>query len=309
MADEVSQHCADMCIDAQMSENVRRTYAASNFRRIEEEAVYQRQSEQMMSEEHCFKIIIYPCGKITFELLASEEEESESESEEDEESNSTQSSRTLRSSGKIGTNSEVGNKKWADVDDDDDDDRSSFDRVKIDDDLLERLELNPLFLKRCVRNYKSQANISKTTKTSLQVPNNNNNKNNISQDQDDKDKEQSSTTLNEDSNSNRKFSNQDKSQNECQLSFKNFNSVVLHDDFSLCRRDSIIKAREVRSFKLTISLFKLISFKYFTFSLIKRYQNIRKENLPNGIKSLRLVILILKTRHKKISSIFLIISI
>lgn len=244
VADEVSQHCADMCIDAQMSENVRRTYAASNFRRIEEEAVYQRQSEQMMSEEHCFKIIIYPCGKITFELLASEEEESESESEEDEESNSTQSSRTLRSSGKIGTNSEVGNKKWADVDDDDDDDRSSFDRVKIDDDLLERLELNPLFLKRCVRNYKSQANISKTTKTSLQVPNNNNNKNNISQDQDDKDKEQSSTTLNEDSNSNRKFSNQDKSQNECQLSFKNFNSVVLHDDFSLCRRDSIIKARE-----------------------------------------------------------------
>lgn len=109
----------------------------SSHQRVENEAMYQKNSEAVMTEDQCIKVIIYRNeGKITFELLASmnDDDEEESANEGDEESNSTQSSRTLRSSAK-----------------------TSGDNEELNEKLNLRIKNNPLFLKSFIRKYKAKS--------------------------------------------------------------------------------------------------------------------------------------------------------
>lgn len=224
--------------------------------RVEDEAFYQKRAEQVMSDEHCFRIIIYKDeGKVTFEMLASNEEE-ESANEGDEESTSTQSSRTLRSSAKRGD-------KWNELGD-------AADIEGLAEKLDERLKEKPLFLRRCIRKYKSTTGDDNDTKDLSSS------EKTASAEDDEKMSGDEKTP--KDSTDLAKPEKSD-SHAECELKLDSFRSVlVVTNDSILYRRNALTKARQV-SFKRCLVFHKLTQ--VFT-SLTRRYIKIYMTSLTSG---------------------------
>lgn len=199
-------------------------------KRAEEEATYQRNAETLMADEHCFKLFIYKNeGKITIELIGSNDDDEDSPNDGDDEPNS-QTSRTLRSTAKSDKFD-----KWNDIE--------AYNAM-----IEERLKENPRFLERIVRN-------SKKSESTLITESKDSDKDNSDKDNDNEatektadDEQMSSEENNSPSaqNSERNSEDKDKSQPEIKhLALEKYKSVILANNQHIYRRNALIKARMV----------------------------------------------------------------
>lgn len=196
-------------------------------KRAEEEATYQKNAETLMTEEPCFKMFIYKGeGKITIELIGSNDDDDDSNNDGDEEPNS-QSSRTLRSTAKNPDKFD----KWNDME--------AYNAM-----IEERLKDNPRFLERIVRN-------SKKSKPTLVQDSKDSDKDSSDKDNDIKanekpaDDEQMSSEENNSPGA-QNSEEKDKSQPEIKhLALEKYKSVILANNQHIYRRNALIKARMV----------------------------------------------------------------
>lgn len=200
-------------------------------KRAEEEATYQRNAETLMAEEHCFKMFIYKGeGKITIELIGSNDDDDDSPNDGDEEPNS-QSSRTLRSTAKNTDKFD----KWNDIE--------AYNAM-----IEERLKENPRFLERIVRNSKkSESTLVQDSKDSDKDNSDKDNDNEANEKTPD-DEQMSSEENNSPSaqNSERNSEDKDKFPPEIKhLALEKYKSVILANNQHIYRRNALIKARMV----------------------------------------------------------------
>lgn len=222
--------------------------------RLEEESIYYKNAEQAMSDDYCFKVILYKDeGKVTIELLQSPDEDDDSNAEGDEESNSNQSSRMLRSSAKDRPN---GNGKWSE-------NGSSVDNGRLQQAFKENLKNNPLYLNRCLNKSRSVNNQSEEQSESMLEDNG-----------DEENGKCASSTASvlstaDTTSATAAASSSTSSDKECKFNLDNYKTVlVVQNDNVLYRRNALDKALKVSTchfddYGPCVSLVRLTLFVFF----------------------------------------------
>lgn len=209
VGDEVSMQCYELFLDASKTGSAGGSCKTAH-ERAEKEATYQRNAEELMSDELSFKLFVYKNeGKVTIDLIGSNEEDNDSPNDGDDDHPTSQSVRTLRSTAK---NSKFD--KW--------DNPEAYNAM-----IEERLRDNPRWLERIVRNAKST--VAETNQESRDTEN-----------------ETAEKTADEEPASSEENSNQEGSSRGPEvkhLALDKYKSVILANNRHLYRRNALKKAR------------------------------------------------------------------
>ncbi|KAH9526139.1 Paired amphipathic helix protein Sin3a [Dermatophagoides farinae] len=281
VVDDCSQQCTELYLEACKSGSAGGLCITAH-QRAEAEYLYQKNIEQIIPDDNRYKIVIYKGeGKITIDLLESNDDEDEdSTNDGDEDSNIPQSSRTLRSTTK---NMSAKEREKCLMNE----------QQKVNELVVEKFRTNPPFLKKYVRKHKgsfdpitqmnsdsneveqqspkpneesNSTSNSSDKETNTNRPNSTNdekmaNKNTISDSNQSTittrgdDENQLSTTNTSTNNDKDKTKNTTEANNECEFDIHRFKSLIFVQNETVLYRKNIDKPRMSHK-KISQSKFK-----------------------------------------------------